>query len=98
MLKLSEIILAPHETEKAHQNPKAGTHVFKVATRATKSLVKQALEKYYGLKIATVRITKIQPKKRSLRNRIIQKRAPGKKAIVQTVGEKAIDVNQIKVK
>lgn len=97
MLKLSEIIVAPHETEKAHKIDQNGVYIFRVANSANKTLIKKAFQKYYGVEVLNVQIIKIQPKKRGLKNRVVQKRSLGKKAIIRTAGGKVIEVNQIKV-
>ena len=96
MSKLYSILVGPHETEKTNSMQKFGVHTFLVRLDADKKTIKQAIENYYGVKVKSVRTIKIRPKTRkSGRGRVIQKRALGKKAIIQTIDNKPIDVNKI---
>ena len=86
------------ETEKSHKGQKDGKYTFQIRSDANKKNVKDAIEKYYGVKVKSVKIIKIQPKTRSVgRGRTITKRKQGKKVIVTTVGAKPIEPNKIKV-
>lgn len=90
--------MKPLDTEKAFGGQKVGKFIFQVKNDASKIEVKDAVEKYFGVKVKSVRTIKIQPKTRKAgKGREIQKRSSGKKAIVTTVGAKPIDVNKIKV-
>ncbi len=90
--------MKPLDTEKAFGGQKAGKFIFQVKSDASKIEVKDAIEKYYGVKVKSVQTSKIQPKTRKVgRGREIQKRSPGKKAVVTTVGAKRIDVNKITI-
>ncbi len=90
--------MKPLDTEKAFGGQKAGKFTFQVKNDASKIEVKDAVEKYYGVKIKSVRTVKILPKTKKVgRGREIQKRSPAKKAIVTTVGAKSIDVNKINI-
>ncbi len=97
MNRLHQILVKPLDTEKAFSGQKAGKFIFQVKNDASKSEVADAIEKYYGVKVKTVRTIKVQPKTRKAGRREIEKRSSAKKAIVTTVGAKPIDVNKIKV-
>ena len=96
MNRLHEILVRPLDTEKSFGGQKSGKFSFVVKNDASKTEIADAVEKYYGVKVATVRTSKVQPKTRKAGRREIQKRGVAKKAIVTTVGAKAIDVNKIK--
>ncbi len=90
--------MKPLDTEKAFGGQKTGKFIFQVKNDASKIEVKDAVEKYYGVKVKSVRTIKIRPKTRKVgRGREIQKRSPAKKAIVTTIGAKQIDVNKIRI-
>lgn len=98
MSQLHTVLVAPIETEKAHAGQKDGKFQFRVSRTATKKSVKQAIEKYYGVPVKSVRMLTTLPKTRSVgRGRVITKRARSKKAIITTVGAKPIDVSKVKV-
>ena len=97
MSRLHQILVKPLDTEKAFAGQKIGKFSFIVKNDASKNEIADAVEKYYGVKVKTVRTTKIQAKTRKAGRRDVQKRSPAKKAIVTTVGAKVIDVNKIKV-
>jgi large subunit ribosomal protein L23 len=97
MNRLHQIIVKPLDTEKAFGGQKAGKFTFQVKNDASKSEIKDAIEKYYGVKVKSVTTSKIQAKTRKAGRRDIQKRSLAKKAIVTTVGAKTIDINKIKV-
>jgi len=97
MTRLHEILVKPLDTEKSFSGQKSGKFSFVVKNDATKNEIADAVEKYYGVKVKTVRTVKIQPKTRKAGRREIQKRSSEKKAVVTTVSAKAIDVNKIKI-
>ncbi|MBU1089817.1 50S ribosomal protein L23 [Patescibacteria group bacterium] len=96
MNRLHQILVKPLETEKAFGGQKTGKFIFQVKNDATKKEIGVAVEKYYGVKVKSVRTSKIQPKTRKAGRREIQKRSPAKKAIITTVGAKPIDVNKVR--
>lgn len=96
MNRLHQILVKPLDTEKAFGGQKSGKFSFVVKNDATKNEIADAVEKYYGVKVKTVRTAKVQAKTRKAGRRDIQKRPPAKKAIVTTVGAKSIDINKIK--
>jgi len=98
MNKLHIILEKPVETEKAHGVQKNGKFTFIVRRDATKTEIKQAIEKYYGVKVKSVRTSTVQPKTRAVgRGRTLEKRSISKKAIITTVGAKSIEANKVKI-
>jgi len=66
--RLLEIIYAPHVSEKtARATEKGNVYTFKVATRAAKPEIKQAIEKLFNTKVEAVRIVNVKAKKRRFR-------------------------------
>ena len=96
LTRLYQIIVKPIDTEKSLGNQKIGKFTFLVKNDANKSEIKNAVEKYYDVKVKNVATIKIQPKTRKAGRREIQKRAPTKKAVITTVGAKKIDANKLK--
>ncbi|MCF7845795.1 MAG: 50S ribosomal protein L23 [Candidatus Peribacteraceae bacterium] len=96
MNRLHQILVRPLDTEKSFAGQKSGKFSFVVKNDASKTEIAEAVEKYYGVKVKSVRTTKIQPKTRKAGRREIQKRGIQKKAVVTTVGAKTIDINKIK--
>lgn len=59
-----DIILAPVITEKTANMENEGKYVFKVAGKANKTEIKQAIEKKFNVKVLAVNITNSHPKKK----------------------------------
>lgn len=59
-----DIIIAPVITEKSALCEQEGTYVFKVAKKANKTQIKQAIEKIFNVKVEKVNIMNIHPKKK----------------------------------
>ena len=97
MTRLHQILVKPLDTEKGFAGQKTGKFSFVVKNDANKIEIADAVEKYYGVKVKSVRTAKIQPKTRKAGRREVEKRGVAKKAIVTTVGAKTIDINKIKV-
>ena len=57
-----DIILAPIITEKSYLMESEGKYTFKVANKANKTEVKQAIEKKFGVKVEKVNIVNSHPK------------------------------------
>lgn len=64
MSNYHDIIIAPIITEKSASLEQKGTYVFKVANKANKTEIKQAIEKKFGVKVEKVNITNSHPKKK----------------------------------
>ncbi len=87
-----EVIRGPIITEKATRLKEDGrTLCFKVALQATKSEIRQAVEKHFGVKVASVRTALVQGKVKRY-GRFEGKRPDWKKAFVTLrKGEKMIE-------
>ena len=83
-------ILAPHVTEKATLGSENGQVTFKVAIKATKPEIKQAVENLFDVKVKAVN-TMIQKGKTKRFKGIMGKRANFKKAIVTLEDGQVID-------
>ncbi len=59
-----DIIIAPIITEKTANMEADGKYAFKVANKANKTLVKQAIEKKFGVNVEKVNVTNSHPKKK----------------------------------
>ena len=57
-----DIIIAPVITEKSYFMESEGKYTFKVANKANKTEVKQAIEKKFGVKVEKVNIVNSHPK------------------------------------
>ncbi|MGN1341977.1 MAG: 50S ribosomal protein L23 [Bacilli bacterium] len=59
-----DIIIAPVITEKTANMEAEGKYAFKVASKANKTEIKQAIEKKFNVKVVAVNITNSHPKKK----------------------------------
>lgn len=59
-----DIIIAPVITEKSALCEQEGTYVFKVAKKANKTQIKQAIEKIFNVKVENVNTVNVHPKKK----------------------------------
>ncbi len=85
MNSIYDVLRRPILTEKStHQFAKLNQFVFEVANNATKSLIKEAVETIFDVKVERVN-TMVMPAKRSRRaksRRVLVRRSAYKKAIV----------------
>ena len=89
--RLLQVLLAPHISEKATvAADSANQHVFKVATDATKSEVKQAVEKLFNVKVAKVQVVNVKGKSKRFGQRL-GKRSDWRKAYVALEAGQDID-------
>lgn len=63
------VLIAPHVSEKASALEPAGTYVFRVRDEATKTLVKEEVERRYKVKVARVNIVRNRDARRFFRGR-----------------------------
>jgi large subunit ribosomal protein L23 len=88
MTSIYDVLRRPILTEKSsHQYAKLNQYVFEVANDATKSMIKEAVETLFDVKVVKVN-TMIMPAKRSRRaqsRRVLVRRSMYKKAIVTLV-------------
>jgi large subunit ribosomal protein L23 len=85
MTSIYDVLRRPILTEKSsHQYAKLNQYVFEVANEATKSMIKEAVETLFDVKVVKVN-TMIMPAKRSRRaqsRRVLVRRSMYKKAVV----------------
>ncbi len=85
-MEMYDILRFPHVTEKAnYQNAKLKQYVFRVAPKATKGMIKDAVEKMFNVDVLQVNVVNVPAKssRRGIRNRRLVVRRPGyKKAII----------------
>ena len=81
----------PHVTEKATNLTKSNQYIFNVYERANKTEIKKSVEDVYGVKVVSVKIINIHPKKRKL-GKIEGFRKAYKKAIVKLAKGQTIEI------
>ena len=95
MTSIYEVLRRPILTEKSsHQYAKLNQYVFEVANNATKSMIKDAVETIFDVKVLKVR-TMIMPAKRSRRamsRRVLIRKSAYKKAVVTLAPGDSISV------
>lgn len=80
--RLLQILLAPHISEKTTAAADASNqHTFRVITDATKTEVKQAVEKMFNVKVSKVQVINVKGKSKRFGQRV-GKRSDWRKAIV----------------
>lgn len=85
MKDLTRVLVRPVVTEKTTDMGESHKYVFEVATAANKNEIKQAVERFFGVKVVGVRTMNVKGKPKRL-GRFEGYRADWKKAIV-TVGD-----------
>lgn len=95
-MRVSEVLIRPRVTEKANaQMEKQNRYTFVVDKRANKLEIKNAVEEFYNVKVATVHTNVVPAKNKSRYTKagLISGRKPGfKKAIVTLVEGDNIDL------
>lgn len=90
--KYLEIIKAPLITEKSRNEQEKGKYVFIVSSKATKTEIKEAIEKIFKVKVKEISTLNIKPKKKRVgRHTGLTNRR--KKAIVTLAEGMTIDLN-----
>ena len=84
------ILHSPHISEKASIASEGGSYVFKVSKKSNKFLIKEAIEKLYGVDVRRVNIVNVRPKFRRLGMHEGEK-SGYKKAIVTLTKGQTID-------
>ena len=88
-LKYYDVILAPIVTEKSMNSMSEKKYAFSVNPDATKTQIKEAVEKMFkGTKVASVNTMNLDGKNRR-RGNVVGKTAKKKKAIVQLTADSA---------
>ena len=89
--RMYQILLMPHVSEKGSLlADEQNQHVFKVATDATKTEVKQAVEELFKVKVDKVRILNVKGKTKRFGGRL-GKRSDMRKAYVTLLPDNDID-------
>lgn len=92
--KIFQVLLAPHITEKSSSSgDAAGQIAFKVASDATKSDIKQAVETLFGVHVRGVSVLNVKGKSKRFGARY-GKRSGWKKAYVSLAPGQEIDFSQ----
>lgn len=89
--KYLEILKAPVITEKSQIAKSEGKYTFKVAPKATKTEIKEAIEKIFNVKVTAIRTINVKPKKRRV-GRYTGLTNRTKKAIVTLAEGQTIDL------
>jgi large subunit ribosomal protein L23 len=87
-MHLYEVLREPSITEKGTILQAEGKYVFKVADKATKPQIKQAVEAAFKVKVASVNIIKVPGKKRRMGRREIAEPSWKKAIVTLQPGEK----------
>jgi large subunit ribosomal protein L23 len=98
-MDLTQIIIGQVVTEKAEQlKSVARTYTLHVAAGATKIDVKKALQRFYDVKVSSVRVVNTGPKSRQFgRAQTMEKRHRMRRAMVTlTADSKALDLTAFK--
>ena len=80
-MNISEVLVRPTITEKSTLLQEEGQYTFEIAPKANKTLVKQAVEQNFGVKVVAVNITVTRGKRKRYGPRF-KKRPDVKKAVV----------------
>jgi len=91
MKDLTRVIVRPVVTEKTTDLGEHDKYVFEVASEANKNEVKQAIERFFGVKVLDVRTLNVKGKPKRL-GRHLGRRKDWKKAIVTLQSGDKIDL------
>ena len=95
MITIYDVLRRPIITEKSnYQNSELGQFVFEVAPKATKAMIKDAVETLFDVTVLRVNVINV-PAKRSRRpqsRRVLVRRSGYKKAIVTLAPGDSIDI------
>ena len=97
-MDINNIILGPVVTEKDYEAQAKGKYMFRVHADATKIDVKNALQRYYGVKADTVNMVTVRSKERAVGRHFVQKRQAYRKAIVRLPKGVTIDFTKLSSK
>ncbi|MBN2389007.1 MAG: 50S ribosomal protein L23 [Anaerolineales bacterium] len=88
MTTIYEVLRRPLITEKSnYQSGKLRQYTFEVASHATRTLVKDAIEQLFDVKVERVNIMNTPAKRSRRRNRRLLVRTPGYKKAIVTLAE-----------
>ena len=88
MITIYDVLRRPLVTEKSnYQTGKLHQYSFEVASAATRTVVKDAVETLFDVKVTRVNIMNTAAKRSRRRNRRLQVRSPGMKKAIVTLAE-----------
>jgi large subunit ribosomal protein L23 len=87
MTTIYDVLRRPLVTEKTNYQNKLNQYTFVVLDNATRTLVKDAVEKLFDVKVANVNIINTPAKRGRRRNRRLLVRRPGYKKAIVTLAE-----------
>lgn len=90
-MNVSEVLVRPTITEKSTLLQEEGQYTFEIAPKANKTLVKQAVEQHFGVKVVGVNITMNRGKRKRYGPRF-KKQPDLKKAVVTLRAGDRIDL------
>ncbi len=90
--KYLEIIKAPIITEKSRMEQEQGKYTFLVSPKATKTEIKDAIEKIFKVKVVEISTLNVKPKEKRV-GRYTGLTNRGKKAIVKLAEGMTIETN-----
>ena len=91
MMEYSDIIIAPVVTEKSAKNAEKNVYTFKVVKSATKTQIKWAIEKAFGVEVKSVNTLVTKPKDKRV-GRYTGQTKTYKKAIVTLKDGQQIEI------
>lgn len=80
-VRLMQVLLAPHVSEKAMRVAEQGQYVFRVLPNATKQEIKQAVELLFKVEVNQVQVVSVKGKRKNF-GRTRGKRSDWKKAYI----------------
>ena len=91
MTNVYKTLIRPVLTEKTTELGNNNQYVFKVAPKATKHQIREAVEKIFGVDVVKVN-TMVMPSKPKRVGRYLGRRSSWKKAVVTVADEQSIDL------
>ena len=88
---VANVLLAPHVTEKATLLGEKNQYVFRVASKASKPQIKQAVEKMFEVQVDSVRVLNVKGKQKRFGMQMGQRKG-WKKAYVRLKDGQSIDL------
>lgn len=95
MTTIYDVLRRPYITEKSNfQTGKLNQYVFEVAMNASKSMIKDAVETLFDVKVVRVNVINVPAKRgrKGMSRRVLIRRPGYKKAIVTLAPDDSIDV------
>lgn len=97
-MDLSRVIIGPVVTEKAERLKLARTYVLQVALSATKVDVKNALRRFYGVDVTSVRVLRVRPKARVVGMGMEMEKRHRSKRMMVTLAKDSPSIDLVKLR